>query len=77
MTEEATTFATPEATMTTTETRATATLSDSEYAKVGLAMWLNNAPDRAEQHFRDKLESTPIFAGYAFIVSMVSKHWWA
>lgn len=45
--------------------------SDSDYAKVGLSMWLNNAPDRAEQHFRAKLQSTPIFAGYAFTVSMV------
>lgn len=50
-------------------------LTDSDYAKVGLAMWLNNAPDRAEQHFRAKLQSTPIFAGYAFTVSMVGDLW--
>lgn len=52
-----------------------AALSDSDYAKVGLSMWLNNAPDRAEQHFRAKLQSTPIFAGYAFTVSMVGYLW--
>lgn len=46
--------------------------NDSAYSKAGLAMWLNNTPDRAEQHFRARLDSTQIFAGYAFVVSMVS-----
>lgn len=50
---------------------ADSTESDSAYSKVGLAMWLNNQPDQAERHFKARLHRTPIFAGYAFIVSMV------
>lgn len=51
--------------------------NDSAYSKAGLAMWLNNTPDRAEQHFRARLDSTQIFAGYAFIISMVRDGKWA
>lgn len=50
--------------------------NDSAYSKAGLAMWLNNRPDRAEQHFRARLDSTQIFAGYAFIISMVRDGKW-
>lgn len=71
----ASTMASSSVTLSSATSSSSAAPSDSEYAKVGLAMWLNNAPDRAEQHFRAKLQSTPIFAGYAFTVSMVGGLW--
>lgn len=47
-------------------------ISESEYTKEGLALWLNNMPERSEVHFKENLERTPIFAGYVFVLSMVS-----
>lgn len=46
---------------------------DWQYTKEGLSFWLNNMPEKSTEHFKAKLDSTPIFAGYAFVVSMVSK----
>lgn len=71
----ATTTPTTAPTSTSQSTEATTTTlfetNESEYCKRGLALWLNNRPERAEQHFRARLHDTPIFAGYAFTVSMV------
>lgn len=49
-------------------------VEDWQYTKEGLAFWLNNMPDKSTEHFKAKLDSTPIFAGYAFVVSMVSMY---
>lgn len=49
-------------------------ISESEYTKEGLALWLNNMPERSELHFKENLERTPIFAGYVFVLSMVSTY---
>lgn len=46
-------------------------LTDVEYAKKGLALWFNNKPEEAEEFFKLKLDSTPIFAAYSFVVCMV------
>lgn len=46
-------------------------LSDAEYAKIGLALWFNNKPEEAEEFFKQRLDSTPIFAAYIFVVCMV------
>ncbi|XP_037031278.1 tetratricopeptide repeat protein 39C-like isoform X2 [Bradysia coprophila] len=47
-------------------------LSDAEYAKIGLALWFNNKPEEAEEFFKQRLDSTPIFAAYIFVVCMNS-----
>ena len=46
---------------------------NAKYTKEGLALWLNNMPERSVEHFKAKIdESTPIFAGYTFVICMVS-----
>lgn len=47
-------------------------LSDSQYTLDGLRLWLNNKPKQSQEHFKLKIDSTPIFAGYTFILCMVS-----
>lgn len=51
-------------------------LTDVEYAKKGLALWFNNKPAEAEEFFKLKLDSTPIFAAYSFVVCMVCMRLW-
>lgn len=46
-------------------------LTDVEYAKKGLALWFNNKPEESEEFFKLRLDSTPIFAAYSFVVCMV------
>ncbi len=46
-------------------------VTDVEYAKRGLALWFNNRPEESEEFFKLKLDSTPIFAAYSFVVCMV------
>lgn len=46
-------------------------VSDSQYTRQGLTMWLNNMPDQAELHFKEMLDRTPVFAGYVLVLSMV------
>lgn len=46
-------------------------LTDAEYAKEGLVLWFNNKPKESEEFFKLRLESTPIFAAYSFVVCMV------
>lgn len=46
-------------------------LTDAEYAKKGLALWFNNKPAESEEFFKLRLDSTPIFASYSFVVCMV------
>lgn len=45
--------------------------SDSQYTRQGLTMWLNNMPEQAEQHFKEMLDRTPVFAGYVLVLSLV------
>lgn len=46
--------------------------SDSKYTVEGLRLWLNNKPKQSQEHFKLKIDSTPVFAGYTFILCMVS-----
>lgn len=46
--------------------------SDSQYTVEGLRLWLNNKPKQSQEHFKIKIDSTPVFAGYTFILCMVS-----
>lgn len=46
-------------------------LSNSEYARVGISMWLNNKPLEAEDHFKKRKSSLQVEAGYTFVSFMV------
>lgn len=46
-------------------------LTDVEYAKKGLALWFNNQPTESEEFFKLRMDSTPIFAAYSYVVCMV------
>ncbi|XP_063710057.1 tetratricopeptide repeat protein 39C-like isoform X2 [Culicoides brevitarsis] len=42
-------------------------MSESEYARVGIALWLNNKPLEAEDHFKKRKNKLQVEAGYTFI----------
>lgn len=50
-------------------------INDSQYTLDGLRLWLNNKPKQSQEHFKLKIDSTPIFAGYTFTLCMVSKYY--
>lgn len=52
-------------------TKETSEMSDSEYARVGIALWLNNKPLEAEDHFKKRKNKLQVEAGYTFISFLV------
>lgn len=49
---------------------------DWEYAKRGIALWLNNQPDEAEQHLHKRTDNLQTMIAYTFISCMVSHDLW-
>lgn len=55
----------------TKEKEKSSEMSESEYARIGISLWLNNKPLEAEDHFKKRKNKLQVEAGYTFISFLV------
>lgn len=58
------------------KTKKESEMSESEYARIGISLWLNNKPLEAEDHFKKRKNKLQVEAGYTFISFLVIIFFW-